>query len=299
MQAHHVYIALREQDISAFGLFRQIEREEVAALVENGRFRAVEVFRSVLAEDAARKADHVAAHVDHREHEPVAEGVVPAAVPALFDQSRVEELIVRIALFAHRLFQRAPFVRRAAETEIRGRRLRDAAPRHVFPGALARGGVQLLVEKAGCVPVEREQTGALFALAGVLLLGQGHVRPPREKGHRLREGEVFDLHDEADHAAALAAAEAVVDLLVRRDGERGRFLAVEGAEPEHVRPALLPQTHVARDDVDDVVARDQFVYESVRECRLESPPRRLVFSFWFLDFRGRGAARIADPHQSA
>ena len=56
------------------------------------------------------------------------------------------------------------------------------------------------------------------------------------------------LHQEPDGRAVRAAAEAVVELLGRRDRERRRLLAVERAQPEPVRPALL-QLHVAADHV--------------------------------------------------
>ena len=55
-----------------------------------------------------------------------------------------------------------------------------------------------------------------------------------QKAHGVAVGEVLDLHDEIHHAAALMAAEAVENALLRRDGERRRLFAMEGAEAEQV-----------------------------------------------------------------
>src|SRR5690606_20607197 len=48
--------------------------------------------------------------------------------------------------------------------------------------------------------------------------------------HRLGKVQALEVHQEADGIAAGAAAEAVVELLVRADTERGGLLVVEGAE---------------------------------------------------------------------
>ena len=61
----------------------------------------------------------------------------------------------------------------------------------------------------------------------------------------------------------------MVDLLVRRDGKGGRLLAVEGTEAEEVGSAPLSQPHIAGDDVDNVVSRDELVYKSVRKGRFD------------------------------
>ena len=242
------------QAAALHGDIAQIQREKIAALVENEGFRAVEVLWPVLAEDAAGEADDVPAHVDDREHEAAAEGVVEAGVLPLAQQPRVGHLEIVVALGVHGLAQAVPAVRREADAEVFRGRGADAAPGHVVPGGLPRGGVQLLVEEAGRVAVQGQHPGAPAGLGVVFLLGQGHARAAGKEFHRLREAQVLDLHDEVDDPAALAAAEAVIDLLVRRDGEGRRLLAVEGAEAEHVGSALFPEPHIAGHDVHDVVS---------------------------------------------
>src|SRR5690606_32017113 len=70
------------------------------------------------------------------------------------------------------------------------------------------------------------------------------------------------LHQEADRRAVRPAAEAVVELLGRTDGERGRLLGVERTEPQIVRTRLL-QPHVAAHHVDDVDAGEKVLDEAL------------------------------------
>src|SRR5690606_31255145 len=59
------------------------------------------------------------------------------------------------------------------------------------------------------------------------------------------------------------AAEAVVELLGRTDGERRRLLGMEGAQAEQVGPGAA-QLDVAPHDIRDVGAREQIVDEGLR-----------------------------------
>ena len=72
-----------------------------------------------------------------------------------------------------------------------------------------------------------------------------------EQLDRLGEAKPLLLFDELDHVAADPAAEAVVELLLGVDRERGRALLVEGAEPDPAG-ALAAQVGVGGDDLDDV-----------------------------------------------
>ena len=122
------------------------------------------------------------------------------------------------------------------------------------------------MKKPRRVPVELQKTRPAGRILALRFLRQGHIRAPRQKRHGVREREIFDLHAEVDDPAALAAAEAVVDLLVGRDGEGGRFLAVERAEAEEVRPALLRQPDVLAYHVHNVVALGQLVEKPFGKC---------------------------------
>ena len=67
----------------------------------------------------------------------------------------------------------------------------------------------------------------------------------------LAEVQSLVLHQEADGGAVGAAAEAVVELLVVADGERGGLLVVKGAAGLVVLAGLL-QRHAAPIEVDDI-----------------------------------------------
>ena len=271
MHRHHVYVSLGENNISAFRFFCQIQGKKIPAFVENEGLRAVHVFGLPVAENTAGEADDVPAHVDHREHEPVAEGVVAGAVFDPHEPGAVQ-LLPGVALGRHGCFQAAPVVRRVAQTEVFRRDRADAALLHVLPGGRAAGGGELLIKEAGRVLVEGQHAAAFFALKIVVLFRDLHPDPAGQKLHSLGEGEVFDLHDEVDDPAALAAAEAVVDLLVGGDGEGGRFFTVEGAETEHVRAAFFRQPHVARHHVHNIVALGQFIQKCLGKRHVRSPP---------------------------
>ncbi len=78
--------------------------------------------------------------------------------------------------------------------------------------------------------------------------------------HRLGKAQPLGLHDEADDVAMGAAAEAVIELLVLADRERGGLFVVERAAGLVVLAALL-EGHVLVHHVHDVDAGQQIVDE--------------------------------------
>ena len=69
-----------------------------------------------------------------------------------------------------------------------------------------------------------------FLGGGIAGFGQRDAQLLRDQADGFREGDVLDLLDEAEDVSGNAAAEAVIELARGVDGERRRFLAVEGAE---------------------------------------------------------------------
>ena len=69
-----------------------------------------------------------------------------------------------------------------------------------------------------------------------------------------------------DNAAALFAAEAVIDLLVRRDGEGAGLFTVEGAQAEQVA-ALAGQLYVTAYHVHNITAGGQLVHKALEMPR--------------------------------
>ena len=272
MQRHHVQIALAQDDVGALGLFGQIQAVEHPALAVGGRVGGVHVFRLGVVDDPAAEAHHVAPHIDDRQHQPVAELVVDPSSPARHRQSRGHQLLFGEALFAHGAQQRVPLIQRRAHAE----------PHRHAPAYLplvqiglhrrALGLLQLVVEppRRRAVQLQHPSAQTVAVVLHFPLLRQGHTGTSGQKLHRLRKGEVLDLHDEVEHAAALFAAEAVVHLLVRRHGKGGRFLAVEGAQAEIVVTLAL-QLHIARHHVHNVTARRQLIQKRFAEPH-EAPP---------------------------
>jgi hypothetical protein len=76
---------------------------------------------------------------------------------------------------------------------------------------------------------------------------------------------VIVIHEESEHRAVLAAAEAVVELLVGAHPEGRGFLVVERAAGLVLAPGLL-QLHARADDLHDVGAGDEFVDEVLRNA---------------------------------
>ena len=93
--------------------------------------------------------------------------------------------------------------------------------------------------------------GATFG-GCVALVSDGDARFPREVLDRLAETELLDAPEEADGVAALAAPEAVVHALARRDAERRGLLGVERTQTDEPVVARLLEREVSRDELHDV-----------------------------------------------
>jgi hypothetical protein len=136
------------------------------------------------------------------------------------------------------------------------------APGEVRTGCLApRGLPTMALVEARRLLEQREQplappTSRVLLRRGLLEL-EGNAVALREPLDRLGEVELLRLTDEADDVAALAAAEAVEELVGRVDREARRLLVVEGAEPGPAR-ARTPELRPRRDDLDHVGGLDRF-----------------------------------------
>ena len=89
---------------------------------------------------------------------------------------------------------------------------------------------------------------ALKLFGAFLLLDYLYVVLPCEIAQRLHIGAVLLLHHEADRSPGLAAAEALVYALGRRDIERRGLLIVERAAGHIIGPAP-PERHVIADNI--------------------------------------------------
>ena len=267
MQRDGIHIALREDDEFPLAFLDDIHGEKVPPLVKNNRFRRVQVLRRRIVHDAAAEADDIAAHVDDGEHQAVAEAVIERPLVAvLAEEARLEQFLLRVALCRHGVEQGRPAIRRIAEAETRDRLAGDAALLQIGPRLLSRRGLELGVIELCRRAAQRPET--LFFL--ILRLISAIVRDLEaralcQKAHGVAVGEVLDLHDEIHHAAALMAAEAVENALLRRDGERRRLFAMEGAEAEQVA-APARQRDILPDDVLNGIPGVEFI----QKCRGKS-----------------------------
>ena len=119
-----------------------------------------------------------------------------------------------------------------------------------------RRGFKLLREKGLGYAMHFDQCGALlifFAFFGRVLSGlrDGDAAFFRDDSNRFWKRTLFHFHDEFEDVAADAAAEAVINLFGRVDGERWRFFRVKRAQAGEILAALF-QADVFADDADDV-----------------------------------------------
>ena len=156
--------------------------------------------------------------------------------------------------------QLVPGVRRVADAKALAGLRGESAACHVVAGArLARQRLHVVARDLLHQLVQR-LVGALGPRGPAALVR--HLEP-QARGqflHRLREGHVVVLHEEAEHGAVRAAAEAVIELLVGAHPEGGGLLVVERAAGAVLAAGLL-QRHAPADDLHDVGAGDQLVDE--------------------------------------
>src|SRR5262249_40927426 len=136
-------------------------------------------------------------------------------------------------------------------------------------------------EERGRELVDREHRGALAARAAqlgrLLDLGQLDAVAVREPLGRLDEALALHLHDESEHVALLAAAEADERAAIGRHVERPRLLAVERAQALPA-PPRLPELHVLTDHGHDVGRIPDLLLELVGDHRRPSPGRTITMT---------------------
>ena len=214
--------------------------------------------RVVLAQLARLEADDPAASVGEREHQPRREVVVSTRVR----EAGALQLLAREALLLRLGRETAP--RREPEPELPADGLAEAAALEVRAHRRAGGRLPQvpLVERGGLVEHGVEPVAPLARLLELrrgLLVLERDAEALREPLDGAGEVEALGLAHERDHVAALAAAEAVVELVGRVDREARRPLLVERAAAGVPR-ARLPQRGPAGDDLDHVGRRHDLAH---------------------------------------
>jgi len=240
-----------------------VEAEEGLALVVKRRLGRVEVLRLLVAEGAGAKTQRAPAVVGERKDDAVTEAVVDAAAAAGDDEAGVEEFLRAEALADGGVAQLLPAGGRIAHAEapadvgaetarVEVGARRGAAFALPKPTLIVDGrALEQVAETLAAPPLGLASGAGLFVLeCDAVLVG--------EVFDRLGEIEPLLALHEGEQVAALAAAEAVVDLLDRVDRERRRLLFVERAAAHEVGARLL-ELRVVTDDLDEVGSRPYLV----------------------------------------
>lgn len=242
----------------AAGFVQPVKR---AAFAEERGFRGIDIFRRVFGgrENASAESNDFAVVVADGKHESLPEAVGQRLVLATVEETAGAEFVVFETGGTGVLEQRVTAVGGVAEVPI----LRDVGVDGARFQIVARGGTGGGAEEVGLEPVggdfvQFEEASAQFAALVIARCG-GFLddRDPGFLGQSADGGgevDAFVFHDELEDAAARAAAEAVVGLLLRTHVERGGFLAVERAERAPAGAGAF-EREVAADDLDDVIGR--------------------------------------------
>ncbi len=170
----------------------------------------------------------------------------------------------------------APGIRCIADAELRDGLGAQAALLHILERArVARQRFRVELRHAGHEVVESlgiaRRRGRAARLTRYL-----ESEPARELFDSLGKGHAVVLHQEAQHGSVRAAAEAVIELLLRAHPEGGGLLVMERAAGL-VLAARFLQLHARADHLHDVRAGDQLVDEALGDDGWISLGSRPVF----------------------
>ncbi len=258
VQADDVGVALADDDLCRVddGLLRPVEAVQHPALGVHRRLGGVLVLRAVAAgQDPATESDRLAGGIEDGKEQPAAEGIVePAGAVGVAETGVAEHVFGQ----RQRPHQDVPPLRGPAQL-VAAHHLPVVAPLDPeIPASSGRvGTVQQALVVPGARPLERlVDPGLVLVLtAGVgVVVPQGDPGAGRQLFDRLDEVEVFDLPDEGDHVALGLAAEAVVQPFFGVEGERGRLLGMERAQPDPSTSGLA-QGEVLAGEGDEVRLR--------------------------------------------
>ena len=181
------------------------------------------------------------------------------------DQIRIAQLPVAVSFLPHGGEKRPAVLRGEAETETLGNGRRNLSSGYIVGAASALRGDELLIKPPCGIPVGGKQTRTLLCIPVEGILRHLHSGALGQKGNRIRIGEIFNLHDEVDDAAAFAAAEAVVELTGGIYRERRSTLIVKRTETEVICPAALPKSDITAYHIDNVAAFCQLLNKVFRK----------------------------------
>ena len=243
VQGNGIHIPLHQDHITQFCLFCNVQSKQIFPLVENHGLRRIQVLWLRIIHDPAAKPDHIAANINNRKHQAVPEPVIGAFVFFRGHTSR-KQLLFRVPLRLHGITQISPAGRSKADAEPGQSYLRHTSFLGICQSLPSGRTVELLDKKARGFLIECPEPFLALVHGPILLVVRHlHPRPLGQGPDGIGVAQTLDLHFEIDDAAALVAAEAVENALVRSDRKGGGFLSVEGTQAKEIAARPL-QIHI-------------------------------------------------------
>ena len=150
-------------------------------------------------------------------------------------KARILQFLLCISLGSHGFYQTVPGIGSKAHTEGGENVFVHTAAKGIVQGFRTGWRIQLAVEKPGRFLVKRPQPFLLTVFALVLLiLRHLHTAALCQGSHRIWVAQSLQFHYKIDGTAALVTAEAVIDALIRGNGEGGRLFSVEGTQAKQI-----------------------------------------------------------------
>ena len=259
LHADHVHIALAQHEPPGRTALGDLQREYRVRLVVDQRFRAVDILRFGVVQNAAAKGDDVAPQIKNGGHDTLPEQAVNPPGRTALEQTTGVQLLLIVALVAQKLIQGLPVVGGIAQAEPDDGLVVQTAPSPVGTGlpGLLHSGVEAGMEKP-CRLLVHGQDAAAHPAGLVVLLGLRHPGPGRQHLDGFLCTDVVDFLDKPNGVSCRLTSKAIKALRVRIDVERRGFFAVEGAQAP-VQPPLALELHIAAHQLHDVGAAGQFL----------------------------------------
>ena len=256
MHGNHIHVALADQHALFPGRPGHVQAIEIPALVEDCRLRGVQIFRFSISHDTAAETDDPVVHVHDRKNDTIPEFIIHAlSLIYIHKPGFPKKFVGDTLLFQIKIQVVAVFVG-IAKAEASDRLIGEPPVFQVFHGLTAVLGPKLVIIVFGCHLVHVQDAGTKILgpplLLGVFFLRERDACPLRQEFHGLREGIILVLLNKRKYVSTRPAAETVIHLLIRTHGKGGRFLIVEGAEPE-VGASLPLEFYIFGNDADDVI----------------------------------------------
>ena len=233
IQADNVHIPFYHDDIAELFSLQQMQAIQVVALVIQERIPGVQILGLGIIQHPAPESQHLTVYALNGEDQPVSIYIVGAAFfPVQHQQPCVFQFFLAVARLHKMVLQQIPALRCISYAKAQQDLFIHPPLLRIQPSRLPQGAQQLLAEKPCGQTVGLLQAAPVCPLPlqfGIILFFRKlHMRPFRQKTHGFSVSKLLHIHNELDHRAPGVAAKAVKQLLVRRNGKRGRFLSVQG-----------------------------------------------------------------------